>query len=375
MQGKVKRSLLTTTLLILAAAVVLAVTLLLILRELRLARQPAKRSVPLVKAYDPDDVDLTKVAASVRRPRSERPQRAENLPKLQTDEKEAESFSSKSAMTVYESDSEIGIDDPTGPIDMMLVHAVGQSDVGHKRHRNEDSYLVLPKHGLYVVADGMGGYAGGDVASQLAVESIFDSFEKGSFHGTPNEKRPRRGNELVWAIEDANRKVHEAAQATEEYEGMGTTLIAARFSPKKQRVFIGHVGDSRAYRLRQGTLVQLTRDHTLGASGVSGPYASHLSRALGIKDHVKVDLVVDAPHAGDIFLLCSDGLPKMVTDEQVREILTSNDNVEAAVKVLIEKANDAGGRDNTTVVVVRVSPPTDLRQTSNETKSKNVAKA
>jgi protein phosphatase len=365
-----------TTLFILGASIVLAITILMIIRELRLSRMPLKTPPRTVRAYDADDIDITKVAASVRKPRSERPPpRNDGLPRLQGEEKEAESFSSKSAMTVYESDSEIGVDDPTGPIDMILVHAVGQSDVGHKRHRNEDSYLVLPKHGLYVVADGMGGYAGGDVASQLAVESIFDSFEKADFHGTPNEKRPRRGNELVWAIEEANRKVHEAAQATEEYEGMGTTLIAARFSPKKQRVFIGHVGDSRAYRLRQGKLVQLTRDHTLGASGVSGPYASHLSRALGIKDHVKVDLVVDAPHAGDIFLLCSDGLPKMVTDEQVREILASNDDVEAAVKILIDKANDAGGRDNTTVVVVRVSPPGDLRQMSSEASTKSSAKA
>jgi protein phosphatase len=90
---------------------------------------------------------------------------------------------------------------------------------------------------------------------------------------------------------------------------------------------------------------------------------------------VKVDLVVDAPHAGDIFLLCSDGLPKMVTDEQVREVLASNDNVESAVKILIDKANDAGGRDNTTVVVVRVSPPGDLRQISSGASSKNLAKA
>lgn len=364
-----------TTLLILGASIVLAVTVLMILRELRLSRQPAKRFVPLVKAYDADDVDLTKVAAAVRKPRSERPPPREGaLPKLQTEEKEAESFSSKSAMTVYESDSEIGLDDPTGPIDMMLVHAVGQSDVGHKRHRNEDSYLVLPKHGLYVVADGMGGYAGGDVASQLAVESIFDTFEKDDFHGTTNEKRPRRGNELVWAIEEANRKIHEAAKATDEYEGMGTTLIAARFSPKKQRVFIGHVGDSRAYRLRQGTLVQLTRDHTLGASGVSGPYAGHLSRALGIKDHVKVDLVVDAPHPGDIFLLCSDGLPKMVSDDEVKDVLLKHADVEAAVKLLIERANAAGGRDNTTVIVIRVSPPGDLRLAHRE-ESKAEAKA
>lgn len=345
-----------------------------ILRELRLSRRPADNKAP-VRAYDPDDVDITKVAASVRKPRSERPPpRLDALPKLQGEEKEAESFSSKSAMTIYESDSEIGLDDPTGPIDMILVHAVGQSDVGHKRHRNEDSYLVLPKHGLYVVADGMGGYAGGDVASQLAVESIFDSFERQDFQGTINEKRPRRGNELVWAIEAANGKVHEAAQATDEYEGMGTTLIAARFSPKKQRVFIGHVGDSRAYRLRQGTLVQLTRDHTLGASGVSGPYASHLSRALGIKDHVKVDLVVDAPHAGDIFLLCSDGLPKMIDDDQIKKVLVEHADVEAAVKRLIEQANAAGGRDNTTVIVVRVSPPGDLRQARPDD-SKAAAKA
>ncbi|MGH7285160.1 MAG: PP2C family protein-serine/threonine phosphatase [Polyangiaceae bacterium] len=361
------------SLLILGASVVLAVTMLLILRELRLANRSASRSRPPVRAYDPDERDdITKVAASIRQPRSDRPgPRPTDLPKLQTDDVEADSYSSKSAATVYESDSEIGLDDPTGPIDMILVHAVGQSDVGHKRHRNEDSYLILPKHGLFVVADGMGGYAGGDVASQLAVESLFDSFEKGDFQGEPNDKRPRRGNELVWAIEAANGKIFDAARATEEYEGMGTTLIAARFSPKKQRVFIGHVGDSRAYRLRQGKLTQLTRDHTLGASGVSGPFASHLSRALGIKDHVKVDLVIDAPHPSDIFLLCSDGLPKMVKDEEVREILTKHADVESAVKLLIDKANAAGGRDNTTVIVIRVSPPGEMVQISRDKMSSN----
>ena len=352
------------TISILVASIVLTVTVLLILRELRLARQPAKRAVAPIRAHDDDVNDVTQVAASVRKPRSDRPPtRVPNLPRLQsTDDIESESYSSKSAVTVFESDSEIGIDDPTGPIDMMLIHAVGQSDVGHKRHRNEDSYLILPKHGLYVVADGMGGYAGGDVASQLAVESLFDSFEKGDFRGQPNEKRPRRGNELVWAVEAANGKIFEAAKATEEYEGMGTTLIAARFSPKKQRVFIAHVGDSRAYRFRQGSLTQLTRDHTLASSGVTGPMGAHLSRALGIKDHVKVDLVVDAPHPSDIFLLCSDGLSKMVKDEEIREILSKHADVDTAVKVLIEKANAAGGRDNITVIVVRVSPPTEVVQ-------------
>lgn len=359
-----------TSLLILAASIVLGVTVLLIVRELRLAREAGarSRSLPPVRAHDDDEADITKVAQSVRKPRSDRPAAREpaNLPKLQDVESDSESFSSKSAATVYESDSEIGVDDPTGPIDMVLIHAVGQTDVGKKRHRNEDSYLVMPKHGLFVVADGMGGYAGGDVASQLAVETLFNAFEKGEFHGEPNDKRPRRGNELVWAIEAANAKIHAEAKANEEYEGMGTTMIAARFSPKKQRVFIGHVGDSRAYRLRQGSLTQLTRDHTLASSGVTGPMGAHLSRALGIKDHVKVDLVIDAPHPSDIFLLCSDGLSKMVKDEDIKEILTKNADVESAVKLLIEKANAAGGRDNTTVIVVRVSPPAEVLQLSGE---------
>jgi protein phosphatase len=135
---------------------------------------------------------------------------------------------------------------------------------------------------------------------------------------------------------------------------MGTTILAARFSPNKQRVYIGHVGDSRCYRLRDGTLRQLTTDHTMKALGMKGPRANDLSRAVGIGAKVTIDLVVDKPRNGDLYLLCSDGLSKMVPDEKVQTILLGEKDLNVAVYGLIEAANDAGGRDNVTAVVIKV---------------------
>ena len=129
---------------------------------------------------------------------------------------------------------------------------------------------------------------------------------------------------------------------------MGTTVVSAYFSPNNQRVYIAHVGDSRCYRLRDGKLTQLTTDHTLGAAGITGKSAAVLSRAVGIEENVEVDVCMESPLPGDIYLLCSDGLSRMVQDEVLQSTLETVKDLEEANRVLIDKANQGGGRDNIT---------------------------
>ncbi len=135
---------------------------------------------------------------------------------------------------------------------------------------------------------------------------------------------------------------------------MGTTIVAARFSPRKQRLWIAHVGDSRCYRMRAGSLVQMTVDHTMAAAGSKGAGADRLMRALGIGKTVDVDLLVAKPRGGDIYLLCTDGLSKMVTFDELSEVLLSRPEPQDAVDELVRMANDNGGKDNVTVVVIRI---------------------
>ncbi|AUX42177.1 uncharacterized protein SOCE26_036040 [Sorangium cellulosum] len=261
-------------------------------------------------------------------------------------------------------DDEAAVDEPTSSSPLLLISAVGQTDPGQKRKKNEDCYLCLDEHYLFAVADGMGGHAGGDVASRLAVDTIARAFKDQTFVDSDAESPypdvPRRGSELAVAIQRANQAIYERAHAERSLSGMGTTLVSARFSPNKQRLYIGHVGDSRCYRLRDNELTQLTTDHTMGAAGITGPMANHLSRAIGISPAVKVDLIIARPHPGDVYLLCSDGLSKMATHEAIRDVLLAQPDPEKASQALIEKANAGGGRDNITVILVRVSDPKDL---------------
>jgi protein phosphatase len=255
---------------------------------------------------------------------------------------------------IYEEEADV--EEVTSPHARILISANAASDPGKRRPRNEDSLLVLPERSLFGVADGMGGYQGGDVASALAVDTIRWAFENNVFEGrtASDASVPRRGRELVCAIQMANQAVLRRAKDAPSLKNMGTTVIMARFSPNKQRVYIGHVGDSRCYRLRGGTLRQLTTDHTLRELGVRGPTSRQLFQAVGLSPTITIDLVVDKPRPKDIYLLCSDGLSKMVPDEPVREILMGEPDLEAAVHTLVETANAQGGRDNITVVLVKI---------------------
>ncbi|MCB9631843.1 MAG: serine/threonine-protein phosphatase [Sandaracinus sp.] len=174
-------------------------------------------------------------------------------------------------------------EDETGPVDRILVSAHGNSDQGRRREHNEDAYLILNGE-LFSIADGMGGYAAGEVASQMAVDTLTACWESGHYGDFEEDpKLPKLGDQLVRAIKSANRAIFDEASRDEAKRGMGTTIIAALFSPRKQRAYLAHVGDSRIYRYRGGKLEQLTQDHTLGALlGVSGRRGAQLTRALGI---------------------------------------------------------------------------------------------
>jgi protein phosphatase len=259
--------------------------------------------------------------------------------------------------------TELWVDDePTGPVAKIVLTAAGKSDPGKKREHNEDSLLMWPEQELYAIADGMGGYAAGEVASQLAIETLERAFTTGEL-GELEEGLPRRGAELMAAFHLANTAIRAEAKRDDRKTGMGTTLVAARFSPGRNRVYLAHVGDSRCYRIRDGHMRQLTTDHTLGAVGIVGKAAGKLSRAVGAFDVVEVDLVVDEPRPGDHYLLCSDGLYKMLSDSDILETVERGSSVEAIVEDLVAGANDRGGRDNVSVVMVRVDEPDiDLRE-------------
>ncbi|MGH2946609.1 MAG: Stp1/IreP family PP2C-type Ser/Thr phosphatase [Solirubrobacteraceae bacterium] len=224
------------------------------------------------------------------------------------------------------------------------------SDLGRQRQGNEDNYFVRAP--LFVVADGMGGAQAGEVASEMAVQS----FDGGLPDGTPAEG-------LVHVIEGANQRIHERSRAEAQRAGMGTTVTAAYVG--EADVTIAHVGDSRAYLLRDGDLVRLTRDHSLVGELVargklteeqaeSHPQRSVITRALGPEPHVQVDVQAYQARAGDLFLLCSDGLTSMVPEGRVKPILEGATSLEQAGRELIAAANEAGGRDNITVVLFRL---------------------
>ena len=253
--------------------------------------------------------------------------------------------------------------------EVMRAVASGLTDVGLQRDHNEDSYAVLSEYDLFIVADGMGGHRAGDVASRLATESIADFFRSTSredatwpFHFDTSLSEEE--NRLVAGIRVANRQIFERSIRSRDCAGMGTTVVGALFSRKKNRIFVGHVGDSRAYRVRAGLIEQLTRDHSLFNDYIMAmPELTEeqraelpknvITRALGMQDNVVVDLVSDEPKVGDVYLLCSDGLSGMLTDDQIRDIVGSTEDVNEMCRKLIAGANENGGEDNITALVIR----------------------
>jgi serine/threonine protein phosphatase PrpC len=252
----------------------------------------------------------------------------------------------------------------------VTISAFGLTDVGKKRRHNEDAYLLDVERGLFVVADGMGGHAAGEVASRITVESIQEFIagtEEEHENTWPfgfNNRYSLEGNRLTTAVEKANEKVMRAVQNRPELKGMGTTVVAALFD--EDRVTLVHVGDSRAYLFRGHELKRLTDDHSWVQEQVnagilsedeakSHPLKNVVTRALGGAAHVAVDLIEVPLTTGDRFLLCSDGLTGMVSDEEIVKHLGSDDPPDRAVRSLVELANERGGIDNITAILVEVA--------------------
>ncbi len=224
-----------------------------------------------------------------------------------------------------------------------------RSDTGRQRRANEDSYFARPP--LFVVADGMGGARAGEVASGLAVQG----FEEG-LPGQPGAPEER----LAGEVQAANRRIHELSRRNVDRAGMGTTITAAYVDAEE--VAIAHVGDSRAYRLRDGALERLTDDHSLvdelrrqgrltEAEAAEHPQRSIITRALGPEASVEVDTRTHRARAGDVYLLCTDGLTSMISEDRVHEVLMGAPSLERAARELVAGANQAGGKDNITVVL------------------------
>ncbi len=243
----------------------------------------------------------------------------------------------------------------------MKVVAVGRSDVGLVRKSNQDRFGLFPESDIYVVADGMGGHAGGEVASRIAVQTIQADFISGenTLPGPPGMMR------LVKAIQHANEVIYDTGESNPTLSGMGTTVVAILANPTD--AMICHVGDSRAYLHRAYTLRQITEDHTLvneyvkrglltSESAAHHPMRHVLHRALGTQTKIEVDTLHIQPLPNDILLLCSDGLSNKLAPDEINAILINcGKNLDEAVLTLIGEAKRKGGEDNITVLLIGYS--------------------
>jgi len=271
---------------------------------------------------------------------------------------------------------------------MLLEHA-GDTDIGRKRQANQDGLLVLPEEHLFAVADGMGGHQDGGLASQVALDAIRDFFV--GFRANDPATWPRTASQfndpdalrLVSSIEFAHQQVLERARSQPRRTRMGTTAVALLFA--RSHAYVAHVGDSRCYHVSDGRMVLLTTAHTL-AEELRSQYqvSPDLEKKIAKLDHVvsrilggprggevKADLTMVLPKPGDLFLLCSDGLSLEVPDRDIARILQAADSPAEACAQLIDEANERGGRDNITAVVVRYvdgDPPPEFEITKEDTR-------
>ena len=238
----------------------------------------------------------------------------------------------------------------------MILRSAARTDVGRRRRANEDCYAIVAELGYFVVADGMGGHKAGQLASRLAAEAATAALEalEGSA-ATLTEK-------LRCTIAAANREIYVAAQAKAEFSGMGTTVVSLLATDG--RVALAHVGDSRAYLVRGGRIRQLTDDHSVVGELVrrreitksaarEHPHRHVLTRAVGVRREVAPDLAELTSSPGDLFVLCSDGLTGLVLDEEIAEAANAGTDLDATCAQLVDLANERGGEDNITVVLVR----------------------
>ena len=252
----------------------------------------------------------------------------------------------------------------------LTVEVAAKTDVGCVRQNNEDNFGYDTRHGIFVVCDGMGGMAAGEVASKMAVDTVLNYFREAASNGQfpvvgkSYEGVSERANALASAIQQANEAVHQAAQAQAAQAGMGSTVVAVLV----QGAFLSlaNVGDSRIYLARNGSLQQLTNDHSLVMEQVrrglitlaearESEMQNIIIRALGSEPSVQPDLDDMMALPGDVLLLCSDGLTRHLTDEQLSETIAKTPDLEQSCEQLIQAAKQAGGDDNITCMLLRIA--------------------
>jgi PPM family protein phosphatase len=244
----------------------------------------------------------------------------------------------------------------------MTIEIHAAVDPGRARSNNEDSVATDADVALVVLADGMGGYNAGEVASNMATSFIRTELGRWLREASAQATDAEVKRAMDICVDNANRAIFDAANANPQYAGMGTTLVVAVFRP--HHVMLGHVGDSRCYRLRGGRLVQITRDHSLLQeqidAGLITPEQAAFSanknlvtRAVGVEDTVLLETHQHDLLPGDLYLMCSDGLSDMLDDAGIAQLLLSHESLESTCQALIDAANDAGGKDNISVILVR----------------------
>ncbi len=250
----------------------------------------------------------------------------------------------------------------------LLWESAARTDVGRVRDHNEDVFLMRPDLGLFMVCDGMGGYSAGEVAASIAAETTQEFFEscrrdpQGTWPFKAEDALGEEGSRLTVALKLANQRIRLAAQGDPRKHNMGTTAVAAFL--EKDRTYIAHAGDSRAYMFRDGQLKAITADHSLLGEFIRNqhptpeeiqafPYKNVINRALGPANDVKIDSRPIEMKTGDVLLLCCDGLHGMIGDDTIAQVLWTYPYLEDASRALVDTANAAGGTDNITVVLVR----------------------
>jgi serine/threonine protein phosphatase PrpC len=237
------------------------------------------------------------------------------------------------------------------------------TDIGRIRDNNQDSYYYFSEEDLqvYVVADGMGGHKAGEVASYIAVDTIEKLFIQNKSLLTKGKLDIQ--NFITNSVSEANKRIYEKAISEEKYNGMGTTITAAYII--NNDLFIGHIGDSRAYLLRDEKMIQLTEDHSLVAQLVKNgtiskkeaqnhPQRNMITRALGTEKNIELDIEYRELEKNDILLLCTDGLTNLVDEDKIKHVLILNNDIQVACHTLVEMANELGGFDNITVLAVKI---------------------